>query len=302
MNVWKKIDDYLMQAPALSTQRLPTFYPSAASCIPDNNEGTTVGACLRANYYRCAGYSKSDADSLWSQYVFAGGNIWEDWITEQCKKAGIWRGNSLKFQDLKRYISGEVDILVEDDKTGEIIIVEVKTFFGYEGKKKICGNTTVKPSPKDPHILQAFLYLGQFADQGIEKVALLYFARDDHSRQQFTITKHVENGKTYPRIVTDYRGAQHDYVDYRITLEGIYGRYDELMEVLKKGELPDPDFEHEYSAETIEVMWEEKKIGKTAYEKWKRKSETNPIGYFMCRSYCSYRTMCAEQKKTDGHR
>ena len=248
MNVWKLIDDHLMEKPLLKVERLPTFYPSAASCRSEDNETDIIGACLRANYYRCAGYEKSDEDNLWSQYVFAGGNLWERWVSDKLKEIGVHKASNLKFANIEKYISGEVDIVVEEPETGDPVILEMKTFFGYEGKKRICGNTKIKPKPKDPHLLQAFLYLSQFKDQ-VKKVVLMYFARDDHSRQQFVLTAYKEGDKTYPRVETNYRGELYSYVDKRITMEGIYHRYDELMDTLKKQELPAADFEHEYKDE-----------------------------------------------------
>lgn len=299
MKVWDIIDEHLMKGDPLQLNRLPTFYPSSASCKNDEDASEVIGACLRANYYRCAGYDKSNEPSLWSQYVFAGGNLWEKWITEQLKQAGVYLGSNLKFADLDRYISGEVDIVVEDPVTNETVIVEVKTFYGYNAKKKICGNTKVKPSPKEPHILQAFLYLDQFKDQ-VNKVVLLYFARDDHSRQQFVLTREKIGDKTYPKIETIHRGQSYSYVDKRITMEGIYERYDELMEHLKGAKLPKPDFEHEFSDQKIKQLHELGEISKTAYENWEKGLETP--GYFMCKNYCDYRDMCRAQKEEDGDR
>lgn len=298
IKVWDTIDTLLMSKPSLSSDRLPTFYPSSASCISDV-DGAVVGACLRMNWYRCAGYSKSDPDSLWSQYVFAGGNVWEDWICQKLKEAGVWKGNSVKFVDKIRYISGEVDIIVEDPADGGIVIVEVKTFFGYEGKKKICGNTKIKPTPKDPNLLQAMIYSDQFKDQ-IKGTILLYFARDDHSRQEFLISSVDHKGKTRPHIDTNYRGAPHAYIDERVSIEGIYERYESLLDHLQKDEMPVADFQHIYSKEEMDAMWAAGTIGKTKYEKFNTNAEKYPCGYFMCQSYCSYRTMCAEHKKERG--
>lgn len=102
MKIWNVIDDYLMRPPPLKTRRLPTFYPSSAGCISDVDGVTPVGACLRANYYRCAGYEKSDQDSVWSQYVFGGGNIWEKWLVDKLKGAGILLASNMKFVDVER--------------------------------------------------------------------------------------------------------------------------------------------------------------------------------------------------------
>ena len=48
----------------------------------------------------------------------------------------------------------------------------------------------------------------------------------------------------------------------------------------------------------IEAMFAAGDLSKTAYEKWQKGLETP--GYFMCKNYCSYRTMCRAQKEIDG--
>lgn len=299
MDIWKIVDDHLMRAPAIHVDRLPTFYPSSASCINEEDGTSPIGACLRMNYYRCLGYEKSDKDSVWSQYVFAGGNIWEDWVTEQLKQAGPWLANSVKFVDTQRYISGEIDIIVQDPDDFSKHIVEVKTFYGYEAKKRIVGNSKVKPSPKDPNLLQAMIYNDQFSDQ-IDGTCLVYFARDDHSRQQFNIKLVEIDGRRYPEISTKWRGSNYKYVDKRISIEGIYERYETLLEHLQKKELPPADYKHNYTKEEIEQMYEAGDLSKTAYTNYQSNPEKNPCGYFMCQKYCGYRTQCAQDKAELG--
>lgn len=299
MPIWDLIDEHLMKPAPIQTSRLPTFYPSSSACISDEDNSSPIGACLRMNYYRCAGYEKSDPDSLWSQYVFAGGIIWEKWILDQIKQTGHLLGSNIKFVDVDRYISGELDGLVRDPETGKKTIIEIKTFFGYEAKKNLCGNRTVTPKPKDPHLLQSFFYLGHFRDQ-IDDVRIMYFARDDHTRAEFHVTRYEENGKTYPKIITKHQGAEYSYVDKRITLEGIYSRFDDLMDALRNAELPPGDYMHEYPDDVVEAKKATGEIAKTKYENWSRNKEKYPIGYFMCQSYCSYRTMCKAQKVEDG--
>lgn len=303
--VWGIIDENLMETPPLKVERLPTFYPSSSACVDQTDNTKTVGACLRANYYRCAGYEKSNPDSLWSQYVFAGGIMWEKWILDKLKAAGVLLGSNVKFVDVDRYISGEVDGVILDPETGKKVILEMKTFYGYEAKKNLCGNRTVKPKPKDPHLLQSFLYLGHFSDQ-IEDVVIMYFARDDHTTTEFHVTVHEEDGKRYPKIETTWNNEPYSYIDKRISLEGIYERFDDLMETLKTSTLPPPDLMHIYPDAIVEEKWAAKEIAKTRYENWSRNKTKYPIGDFMCGTggdagYCSYRSMCAVQKLEDGH-
>lgn len=295
-NIWNIVNDQLMESPPLKVKRLPTFYPSAASCIDATNQDKAIGACLRSQYYRCAGYEKTNPSGIYSQYIFASGNLWEDWLTEQLKLSGVWTGNSIKFQDLERYISGEVDIVVRDPDTGETIIVECKTYgsSNYQAKKSICGGRDNYPAPKDQNLLQSFLYLGQFADQGIEKVALVYFDRacgGPDNNKQFMITKHEENGLFYPKITTEHRGEPYSYIDKRITLQGIYARYEDLMNALKAAELPSPDYTLVYTEDQVRESHEQGLIAKTKMANWERNPEKYPIGDWQC-AYCDYKDQC----------
>jgi hypothetical protein len=305
INLWQQLDTHLMKKNPLKVDRLPTFYPSAASCLSEI-DGKNIGSCIRENYYRCSGYEQSDKDSVWSQYVFAGGRIWEEWVISRVKEMGIFLANNLKFVDLERYISGELDLVISDPEGGaKPAIFEMKTFYGYDAHKQILGTSYVPPSPKESNLLQAFLYLGEFIGQ-VEKVYLMYFARDDHARNQFVIEMVEKDGKHYPQITTYWAKANneeksHTYIDYRISLEGIFGRYNDLMNCLKDGKIPKGDFRHSYTEKEIETLFASGDISKTAYAQWQKDKDPFALGHWKCRKYCSYRTTCLAQKKEDGH-
>ena len=303
-DLWKMVDGHLLSSSALRTERFPTFYPSAASTISEE-DGSVIGSCLRENYYRCAGYDRSDPETAYMQYIFAAGKMWEEWIINQFKEIGLFLGNNIKFVDLQRYISGEVDLVIRDpEDISKKVIVEIKTWYGYEATKEICGSTKTSPSPKDSNLLQAFLYLGQFVGQ-IEKVVLLYKSRENDSRNQFDIEMVEIGGLHYPKITTfwdkgPYADKVYSYIDKRITLEGIYNRYEILMERLQSGTIPPGDFRHSYTDEEIINRFDNGLVSKTAYEKWTKDKNNFALGHWKCRLYCPYRSMCLEQKKEDG--
>ncbi len=305
MELIKLLDEHLMEAPTLRIKRLPTFYPSAASCIDESEdgEGKALGACMRSQFYRCRGYDKTNPSGLYSQYIFAAGNSWEDWLTERTKQMGIWAGNSIKFQDIEKNISGEVDILVRDPETDELMIVENKTYSSanYQAKKEICGSRPWRgapgqnPKPKDSNVMQSFLYLGHFGDQGITKTLLTYLDRaagGPENNKQFTIEIAEVGDRRKPRIsVVDIEGNMKTWIDQRISLEGIYERYAGLKASLIADEIPDPDYDHEYSAAKVETMNTAGLIAKTKMEKYTRNPTANPIGDWQC-SWCDYKDLC----------
>lgn len=307
MEIWDVVDQHLMTGPGLRTERMPTFYPSAAACIDQTDRYKIIGGCNRAQYYRCAGYEKSNPSGLFSQYIFAGGNMWEDWLIEQLKQSGVWVSNSLKFQEIPKNISGEIDVVVKDPFTSELMIVECKTYSSsnYKAKKEICGTKRFpKCTPKDQNVLQAFLYLGKFAEQGIKKSLLVYFDRacgGPDNNKQFTIEVHTENELRYPKIsYNDHNGVPVAYVDYRITLEAIYERYAALKESLIAGEIPRPAYAHVFTDSQVREKHGEGLIAKTKMENWERNKEKYPIGDWQC-FYCDYADSCkAHQEEANG--
>lgn len=305
--IFDGINTGLISSSGVKVERLPTFYPSAASCVNEQDTEKVMGACIRQQWYRCKSYPESDPAGLYSQYIFAGGNMWEDFLIEQFKRNGLWIGNNIKFAITDRYISGELDIVIKNPG-GEKnkAIVESKTYSSanYQAKKEIVGSRDTKPKPKAQNVLQAFIYNCEFADQ-IDCTYLTYLDRacgGPENNKTFKMTVHSENDRHYPFIETyDFDNAKYSYVDYRISIEGIYDRYDLLMGYLQRSELPDGDFIHEYDEETVAVKWANGEIAKTKYEKWQQNPKKYPIGDWEC-SYCSYSKLCKAQKEKDGQR
>lgn len=293
------------------SKRLPTFYPSAASCRDVNDPTVIHGACLRSQWYRCAGFSESNPSTAYNQYIFAAGNMWEDWLTEKCKEIGIWVANSVKFSIEDYYISGEIDILVRDED-GSPVIIENKTYnaSNYNAKAEICGLGGRRPTPKYSNAMQAALYLSYFSKEengGINKVWLTYMDRSctgPESQQLFVITLNKVDGLTYIHVDTnDAKGTSYSYDLPGVTMEGVFSRYKELMESLQNSleDPPAPDFMHIYPEAVVEQKFRDGEIAKTNYEKWKSNPDKYPLGYFMCRSYCGYRDLCKKQKELEGH-
>lgn len=310
MNLFRKIEEHMAAPLPIKSSRAPSFYPSAASCRDENNPDKIHGACMRQQWYRCAGFAESNPNTAYSHYIFAAGNMWEDWLTEQCKQMGIWIANSVKWAIPEYYISGEIDILIRDED-GEPIIVENKTYnaSNYQAKKEICGIAGARPTPKVQNAMQAALYLSYFSAPergGIKKVLLTYMDRSctgPDSQQQFEIRLNPRDGKTYINVyTTDSRGTPFSYDIEGVTMEGIFERYNELMESLQEStdNPPKADFMHIYPAETIEAMWANGEIAKTKYEKYQSNPIKYPIGYWACTAYCGYRDLCKNHKELTG--
>lgn len=279
------MDDHVLVRDVLTSYRnRANMYPSQASVKylhTGYGEEVVKGTCLRAVYYRCKGYEPEPFNAR-TMYTFACGNIVEDWFTEQIKQMGIWRGNSIKFYNNDIGLSGEIDILIEEPDTGDLVIVEMKTTAGYYSWKEIAGNASTKAKAKPAHLLQIMLYLYEYRDQ-VSKGVLLYFNLENKDRKQFVISLHEEDGKHYPVI---------DGTMYKtFSVQDIHARYIEVQGYIDRNQLPPRDFSMEYTPEVTEQKNARGEIAKTKYDKWKKNPSKNPIGDWEC-SYCAYKEHC----------
>jgi len=270
----------------LSLPRPATFYPSEASVSWTDQHGIerTAGACLRQVWYRLTGTGDPSKTSPYSEWIFALGKAVEQILVEQYKQMGILVGNNIKFYDAKRNISGELDVVLCDPKTNELFGVEVKSFYGYNAKKEICGNTKVTGSPKTSQLLQTLIYVDLCKDLKIlDYFKLVYYSRDAADRKEFDVTVVDDNGLTRPVI--------DGTVDYRFTMEDVYTRYRTLKSHLENNIVPPRDYAIAFSPEKVELLNKIGEISKTAMLEYKRNPAKNPVGDWNCR-YCSYAQHC----------
>jgi len=285
MNLEKLIDDHLLRKSSLTGYRnRGNMYPSAASVEymhTGYGEKVIKGACLRATYYRCKGYEPEPFNAR-TMYTFACGNIVEDWFTEQCKQAGIWLDNSVKFFNDDIKLSGEIDILIKEPETDDLVIVELKTTAGYYSWKEISGNKSTKGKAKPAHLLQLMLYLYEYRAQ-VKKGVLFYINLENKQKKQFVIELHAEDGKHFPII---------DGKLYKnFSVQDIHARYKEVQGHIDRNELPKCDFVKVFTPEQVELQHTRGEIAKTKYENYKRNSVKYPIGNWECQ-YCNYREYC----------
>lgn len=321
MKFFKMIGEHLTQKPALRGKRLPTMYPSAASCRDDRtvhdesisgeSDNGVFGACMRASWYRVVGYSESNPSTEYSEYIFAAGNMWEEWLIERTKQMGIYVANSLKWAISEYYLSGEIDIAVKDPETGETIIIESKTYSSanYQAKASYLGLAGRTPMPKVQNAMQAALYLYYFGkpeNGGVKRVLLTYFDRacgGPECHQEFWITLRPVNGVHRIHVeCTNDKGRHYSYDLDGISIEGVLARYKELIDYLVKDKEnpPPPDYQHTYSDSKVIKLYDAGLISKTKYENWTKNKDKYPIGDWQC-SYCGYNSICKQQKEAQGY-
>ncbi len=280
----KATENYLVNKVRLPVVREEFFYPTEASVELESEhpgEKNVIGTCMRAAFYRYSGEFKGQAYTPYSHWIFLTGKALEEALVENWKQMGIWVDNNIKFRSKEHHVSGELDIVIKDPEDGKLKIVEIKTYYGYEATKEICGNPKkgIPGKPKDNNLLQILVYL--YLHQHIfESGKLIYIDKVSQNNAEFDISLTKEGDSTYPVI--------NGVVQRRFAVEEIFERYELLGDYIEQKQLPPRDYEIQYSPERVERLWKEKKISKTKYEAWQ---DGKPVGDWAC-SYCRYKAEC----------
>ena len=146
------------------------FWPTEASCI--GAKGQTIGKCLRNAYYQWTGEDVTNPVSDFVKQCGDMGNYLELKTINQFKQKGIFpehlnkksiRKQQVKILDGTAELSGEVDIFIGGGTQNA----------GVEVKSYVNSTYKVQAKPKDPHLLQAFLYLCLFTP--VQPYFLLYY-------------------------------------------------------------------------------------------------------------------------------
>lgn len=210
------------------------FWPSSASCV--NNEGDVIGSCIRRCVYDWM--PEVHITNPVDDFVKTLGKIGcflEERTRQELRNKHIYDENfhekkSRKFIcDLRNgdSLSAEIDIVIK--KGTEHVGMEVKSY----------SNSTykVEPKPKDPHLLQTFLY-SYFFKPALDYFIIYYrpsmiskYAESDlyHRIESIKINKDV-----YPVI--------NGKIDKTITLRGIIKRYKETKNYIINKNMPNREF------------------------------------------------------------
>jgi CRISPR/Cas system-associated exonuclease Cas4 (RecB family) len=284
-NLIKETDNWMCRK-HFGLPRLNSFYPSEANVTWLDSYGIkrVSGQCLRSSWYRLTGQKVSESHDAYTQWIFALGKAVEEVLVEQWKQMGIWVDNNVKFYDEVRNISGELDVVIRNPLTNQLICCECKSFAGYQATKHIMGNKSIKGKPKDNHLMQALIYTDLCNQlELIEYTKLVYYARDSGNRREFNITLVDDNNTQRPTI--------DGVVDYRFTMQDIYDRYNELRQYVQTKQTPPRDYELVWDKEKVTQRYKIGEVAKTTYEKWQSSPSKYPVGDWECK-LCSYKTVC----------
>ena len=296
-NLVKATDEFLCRK-RFSGHRDCHLYPSEASVVTQGPHGPTVlGCCMRQAYFRCMG-AEGEPTSVYSQGIFELGKAVEKMLVEDWKKMGIYVAESIRFQNPRYNLSGELDAVIRDPETGELVGVEVKSYYGYNAEKTVEGNRSVRGRPKTQHLLQTLVYAWEFRRQ-LGYFKIFYKNRGNGEKRSFDV-------RIVPDTLDDGSIVHWTKLDNEIisayTVDDIYNRYSLLHEHITNCVPPEPEFEMLYSNERVEREFQDGNISKSKYEKFKKVSkrdgsvkyvERERPGDWQC-SYCSYKDLCCE--------
>jgi hypothetical protein len=273
-------------------------------------DGKIEGACHRQGYFSWFGYKKeAEINPDWTLAAVMG-----EWIhvgvVEEIRNHPLETGLTVlsaeqSFFNQKHMISGRTDIFMLDNLSKKIFGVDIKSVGEY-----VCKRTIEKP--KMDHILQCAVYLWEYqqtSNQGYQEIdewVILYVSRDENwdlkkfahgssLRQMWQFSIKFENGHV---VVENQHGITVGYPE--ITMDKILERYETFLEKIKAKELPDRDFDAQYSEDQIVSLYKSKKLEYkkdiAAVEKWLKKGavegELNmKMGDSAC-MFCPYVKQC----------
>jgi hypothetical protein len=207
------------------------------------------------------------------------------------EKAGILVASNFR---MSKEITPEVILSCEVDSVvkleTETVLIEHKSYDGYQAKKEVQGSKDTPGMPKYEHIAQGMFYLAITPDHYSDVSKLLYHYR---TRAELYPTIHVmeldliKNDKGviidgYPII----NGTKYTFTSLRqLLLRGV-----ELTNFIIKKKLPPREPEYCYSEEKIRHLFSLGSISKTKFADWQKGER---IGDWQCDAkYCPFFRAC----------
>lgn len=232
MNLTNLVKGYEHSPPPKERVEKPfTVWPSEASCL--NSKGKVIGKCLRQMYYewKCVTPSGKISDHLIQTIIW--GEAIEAYLIKRFKAMGILVGSkeSYKFKfDLNGNIrvSGRLDGMIKHEN--QTPAIEIKT---YEGEPKY-----ILHHPKEPHLMQAFLYLCLYRPK-LPYIIVYYRQRPGH---RFAQTKDICHRIDYVKIDNDAFPVINGQTFKEISFRKIASRWKKAKYYITNNILPPNDF------------------------------------------------------------
>ncbi len=266
------------------------FAPTGASVVID---GKVYGKCARAYFYELNGIAKTEIDDK-GAWIFEMGENFESSFIELAKRAGIFEADHIRFAypfGNGYQVSGEIDLIVRIN--GEPQVMELKSSYGQSfikqhiaGYKRSSSNMLTYtedpfiPAPKIDNLLQTMNYLYYLSVvypkvtgyDGIDTARIAYLARDNGLFSEYTLKLEERGNEHYPivKVLRKYDGKyEADEVKLKpFTVQDMLRRYIYVGKCVEKNELPDREYNPEYSDEQVQDMYDNGELSKSKYEKY----------------------------------
>jgi hypothetical protein len=315
------LTDVLLNPPVRDVRNQLAFYPSSASCVvldPVTGLKKVVGgpsSCLRHQYYAINKYAYTNRGSAQNELKKEMGGHIQEMVEDKLKQAGVWFGSEKRIWIPHIGLSGRLDAWcwdpesLRDGRSRIPVPIEFKSISGYQegGVVKVSKH---KLMPKDEHIAQVLPYLDFFSQwpeffHG-EPVKIVLFVI---SRESMTWKEHIvmlggdghygmpfAEDERYAIVRNEIGTFQLQYLSIR----GVYNRWAQLRQYLRKKEIPPRDFEKDYSNEKLALLAEKEVLNKTKRGKLATARKNDPDGKgpwmpgegdWQC-AYCEYKDLC----------
>jgi hypothetical protein len=294
------------------TQSKPSYshHPSGASIeVVDKQGKRIIGECNRKLYYQSEKLGATDyGETEWDLSAKMGDKFHElavDLIHNYGYRMGLQLiAKEQPYFDPVHNVSGRIDMIAYDLENKEPVGIEVKSVGEWKAK-------AVTEQPADEHILQAMLYLDWYdrytsdSSQKITKWYIWYLARSES-----WALKGKEHGSPFTQMWDFYvtldegspivHSAKGSIKLDKFNVAGIYARQKALDEAKANRQLPDRDYELQYSEEKLATLYRldllEYKKDKEPIEKWLKKGAKPgtlkvEMGDFNCKM-CPYKSLC----------
>lgn len=330
--------------PRLGNLRPPALWPSEASAIVTDDLGDQVvtGACRRAVFFRYlldkykynpAEWARYDAfistlkekrlpTDKYMQWIWAAGNLFEDFVVEQAKASGVFIEGQTQVVIPEINLVGKLDLVVINPDNNRLIGTEIKSVYGHQAKD-VLGSPSSKKygklgKPRTSNLMQAALYEYHLKKSIADfDMRLFYGARDTGVFAEYSVeTKYNSQTQEHEIFYHGVAPIRTSLIKSPITIENIIKQYNYIESCLQDGTLPFRDYTLAYSDEYIKRLYEANLLSKTnkeAYEKIEARKEENKelirqgkkpkkelkpleLGDWRCEN-CNWRDICYNEDK-----
>jgi hypothetical protein len=174
------------------TSKSARVWPSEASVVfLEPTITNIVGGCHRKTYLRLTGEKTgSQMDPIGARRVRTGKAVEED-TTYQAMEAGLHVTSGARMYVPKLDLAFELDLVVIDPESGQPVICENKSIYGYFATSKILGNKGKKGQPKLEHVLQTLIYINEIRTGAVLKqvIAAALADREGNKRNRVRVSQ-----------------------------------------------------------------------------------------------------------------